>query len=146
MSIQACFIRFTFAITICILSPLSLAQDRYIADAASPATNTQTAAPVAKNARAMPKSAFGQAMAVLTQLLQEAAKQQAARTPSNTGIAASLSAADPELSIRVTPADGQDTFAPPARTPVGTSTDTERAIDVQRTDDVLAQTGEDSAG
>ena len=102
----------TLAIAACMASPLALAQTR---DTPTPAvvttaqSQTTDVAPDRAAAPKMPKSAFGQAMAVLTHLLQEAAAKQA------TGAQPDASLPDPSnsaLTITVTPIAGQTTFVP----------------------------------
>lgn len=137
-------------------SSLALAQTRdtsadrpSIADA----TTVQTQAADAPTDRAstpkMPQSAFGQVMAVLTHLLQEAATKQAMGAQPGTDLPGSPSD-NSALTITVTPIAGQTTFAPIERDDkaMPASVDADAAVDAQsgKSAQLAVQAEKDGAG
>ena len=118
------------AIATCVASPLALAQSRdtsadRLSTAVATTVQTQTA-DATRDRASPPKSAFGQVMGVLTHLLQEAATKRATGTQSNASLPD-----DSELTIIVTPIDGQSTFTPVEKTDAAppTSVGADTAID-----------------
>lgn len=143
-------------IAACAVSPFALAQSRDTS-VDSPSTvvaNTvqaQTADATAERASTLkvPKSAFGQVMAVLTHFLQEAAVKQAAATQANASIP-NMSPDNSALTITVTPIAGQSTFTPventdaaiPASVNAGTAIDPQTGNSTQ----LATQTEDGGAG
>lgn len=140
------------AVAICVASPLALAQV-YDSSAQSTAVATTVqpqAADASTDRAAAPapkKSAFGQVMAVLTTLLQEAASKQSG-TSSDAPLHDTASA-DSALTITVTPIAGRTTFTAEdtdreAIPPVADDPSTDDVRDIDRAQ--LAVQGEDGAG
>lgn len=97
-----------------VAAPVVQAQDRALPARDLPTTESTlataapaTAAPVDKG-----RSGFGQVMRVLTDLLQEAARQQASATRED-AFSSTLSGDDSAVTIRVTPVAGRSSFHAP---------------------------------
>ncbi|MCI4568457.1 hypothetical protein [Lysobacter sp. CFH 32150] len=146
------------AIATCAASPLALAQSRDISTdspSTAVATPVQTQAAEATSERAItpkkPKSAFGQVMAVLTHLLQEAATKQATGAQPDTSLPGTPSDHS-ALTITVTPIAGQTTFTPVENTAdneaIPASVDADAAVGVPagKNAQLAVQAEEDGAG
>lgn len=151
---KACFM---LAIATC-ASSFALAQTRdtpadrpSIADA----TTVQTQAADAPTDRAgtpkMPQSAFGQVMAVLTHLLQEAATKQTTGTQPNARHS-DLPSDNSALTITVTPIAGQTTFTPVKRSadneaiPASMDADAAAGVPAGKNAQLAVQAEKDGAG
>lgn len=142
------------AIATCAASPLALAQSRDISadsPSAAVATPVQTQAADATPERAIapkkPKSAFGQVMAVLTHLLQEAATKQATGAQPDTSLPG-MPSDHSALTITVTPVAGQTTFTPIESTAIPASVDAAAAVGVPpgKSTQLAVKAEEDGAG
>ena len=137
----------SLAIAICMTSPIASAQTQDAAASSTAHAPSQTTGAERTAAPQTPSSAFGKVMAVLTDLLQEAATRQAGGVARDAG--PSLPADNSALTITVTPVEGRTTFTvsdggkdPTA--PVDGDPATDVQIDIERAQ--LAVQGEDGAG